>query len=67
MKEVTAYKADNGVLCNTADEALHHDEVDRIRVELNNLFYLRGNDDNEIAAWIAENFKRKEPKSKKLD
>ncbi len=26
MKEVTAYQADNGTLCKTADEALHNDE-----------------------------------------
>lgn len=57
MKEVKVYQANNGTLCNTANEALHHDEVDRIKDELNRRFYLY-EDDYEIATWIAEHFTR---------
>lgn len=65
MKQITAYKADNGTLFKTAEEALHQDEIDRVTGELDRLFLLREDNAYEIAVWIAENFSRKIAPEKK--
>lgn len=62
MKQITAYKADNGTLFKTAEEALHQDEIDRVTGELKTNF--TESDAYEIAVWIAENFSRKSVEKK---
>ena len=64
MKQITAYQANNGTLCKTAEGALHQDEIDRVTGELKSKFSFAESDAYEMAVWIAENFSRKSAEKK---